>query len=46
MVSATLPANIEVGALPDVLKRYGHWRRLQDYVTMLSEAGGAHRPGG
>jgi hypothetical protein len=33
--------NIDVGALRKVLKRYGHWRRLQDHVTMLSEAEGA-----
>jgi integrase len=33
--------NMDVGALRKVLKRYGHWRRLQDHVTMLSEAGGA-----
>lgn len=29
--------NMDVGALRKVLKRYGHWRRLQDHVTMLSE---------
>ena len=28
--------NIDVGTLRKVLKRYGHWRRLQDHVTMLS----------
>jgi hypothetical protein len=33
--------NMDVGALRKVLKRYGHWRRLQDHVAMLSEAGGA-----
>ena len=33
--------NMDVGALRKVLKRYGHWRRLQDHVTMLSEAEGA-----
>jgi hypothetical protein len=33
--------NMEVGALRKVPKRYGHWRRLQDHVTMLSEAEGA-----
>ena len=33
--------NMDVGTLRKVLKRYGHWRRLQDHVTMLSEAGGA-----
>jgi hypothetical protein len=32
---------MDVGALRKVLKRYGHWRRQQDHVTMLSEAGGA-----
>ena len=32
--------NTDVGALRKVLKRYGHWRRLQDHVTMLSEAEG------
>jgi integrase len=32
--------NMDVGALRKVLKRYGHWRRLQDHVTMLSEAEG------
>jgi hypothetical protein len=32
---------MDVGALRKVLKRYGHWRRLQDHVTMLSEAEGA-----
>ena len=31
----------DVGTLRKVLKPYGHWRRLQDHVTMLSEAGGA-----
>jgi integrase len=29
--------NMDVGALRKVLKRYGHWRRLQDHVKMLSE---------
>jgi hypothetical protein len=28
--------NRNVGALRKVLKRYGHWRRLQDHVTMLA----------
>jgi len=32
--SATI--NMDVGALRKVLKRYGHWRRLQDHVSMLS----------
>jgi integrase len=32
--------NMDVGALRKVLKRYGHWRRLQDHVTMLSETEG------
>jgi integrase len=32
--------NMDVGALRKVLKRYGHWRRLQDHVAMLSEAEG------
>jgi integrase len=32
--------NMDVGALRKVLKRYGHWRRLQDHITMLSEAEG------
>jgi integrase len=31
---------MDVGTLRKVLKRYGHWRRLQDHVTMLSEAEG------
>jgi integrase len=31
---------MDVGALRKVLKRSGHWRRLQDHVTMLSEAEG------
>jgi integrase len=31
---------MDVGALRKVLKRYGHWRRLQDHVTMLSDAEG------
>src|SRR5919197_1030536 len=33
--------NMDVGELRKVLKRYGHWRRLQDHVTMLSETQGA-----
>jgi integrase len=32
--------NMDVGALRQVLKRYKHWRRLEDDVTMLTEAGG------
>jgi hypothetical protein len=32
--------NMDVGALRKVLKRYGHWRRLQDDVSMLSETEG------
>jgi hypothetical protein len=32
---------MDVGTLRKVLKRYGHWRRLQDHVTMLSETEGA-----
>jgi hypothetical protein len=37
---------MDVGTLRKVLKRYGHWRRLQDHVAMLSEARGrTHRPG-
>jgi hypothetical protein len=32
---------MDVGALRKVLKRYGHWRLLQDHVRMLSETGGA-----
>jgi hypothetical protein len=32
---------MDVGTLRKVLKRYGHWRRLQDHVAMLSEAEGA-----
>lgn len=31
--------NMDLGALRQVLKRYGHWRRLEDQVTMLTEAG-------
>ena len=31
---------MDVGALRKVLKRYGHWRRLQDHITMLSESEG------
>jgi hypothetical protein len=30
--------NMDVGALRKVLKPYGHWRRLQDHVTMLGKA--------
>ena len=30
--------NMDGGTLRKVLKRYGHWRRLRDHVTMLSEA--------
>lgn len=33
--------NMDVGALRKVLKRYGHWRRLEDHVSMLSETQGA-----
>jgi integrase len=33
--------NMDVGTLRKVLKGYGHWRRLQHHVTMLSEAEGA-----
>lgn len=33
--------NMDVGVLRKVLKRYGHWRRLQDHVQMLSETEGA-----
>jgi hypothetical protein len=33
--------NMDVGVLRKVLKRYGHWRRLQDHVQMLSEIEGA-----
>src|SRR5919197_1736433 len=33
--------NMDVGELRKVLKRYGHWRRLQDHVTMLTETQGA-----
>jgi integrase len=29
--------NMDIGALRQVLKRYKHWRRLEDDVTMLSE---------
>jgi len=32
--------NMDVGTLRKVLKRYGHWRRLQDHITMLSESEG------
>jgi hypothetical protein len=32
---------MDVGALRKVLKRYGHWRRLEDHVSMLSETQGA-----
>jgi integrase len=32
--------NMDVGTLRKVLKRYGHWRRLQDHVSMLSETEG------
>ena len=31
---------MDVGTLRKVLKRYGHWRRLQDHITMLSESEG------
>src|SRR3989442_420699 len=30
--------NMDVGVLRQVLKRFGHWRRLEDHVQMLSEA--------
>ena len=32
---------MDVGALRKILKRDSRWRRLQDHVTMLSEAEGA-----
>ena len=32
--------NMDVGALRQVLKRFKHWRRLEDDVKMLTEAGG------
>jgi integrase len=32
--------NMDVGVLRQVLKRFGHWRRLEDHVQMLSEATG------
>lgn len=32
--------NMDVGALRKVLKPYGHWRRLQEHVMILSEAQG------
>jgi hypothetical protein len=28
---------MDVGALRKVLKRYGHWRLLQDHVRMLTD---------
>ena len=33
--------NMDVGALRRVLKRFKHWRRLEDDVKMLTESGGA-----
>jgi integrase len=33
--------NMDVGALRQVLRRFKQWRRLQDDVKMLTEAGGA-----
>jgi integrase len=33
--------NMDVGALRRVLKRFRHWRRLEDDVKMLTESGGA-----
>jgi integrase len=33
--------NIDVGALRQVLRRFKQWRRLEDDVKMLTEAGGA-----
>ena len=32
---------MDVGALRQVLKRFKQWRRLEDDVKMLTEAGGA-----
>src|ERR1700682_4929600 len=29
---------MDIGVLRQVLKRFGHWRRLEDHVQMLSEA--------
>jgi integrase len=33
--------NMDIGALRQVLKRFKQWRRLEDDVKMLTEAGGA-----
>jgi hypothetical protein len=33
--------NMDVGALRQVLRRFKQWRRLEDDVKMLTEAGGA-----
>jgi integrase len=33
--------NMDIGALRRVLKRFKHWRRLEDDVKMLTESGGA-----
>jgi integrase len=33
--------NMDIGALRQVLKRFRHWRRLEDDVKMLTESGGA-----
>ena len=33
--------NMDIGSLRKVLKRYGHWRRLEDHVHMMSESQGA-----
>jgi integrase len=33
--------NMDIGALRQVLRRYRHWRRLEDDVVMLTESGGA-----
>ena len=40
MASGTARSTWTWVGLRKVLTRYGHWRRLQDHVTMLSKAGG------
>ena len=39
--SSNRTINMDVGALRQVLRRFKQWRRLEDDVKMLTEAGGA-----
>src|SRR5688572_4709225 len=41
--SSNRTINMDVGALRQVLRRFKQWRRLEDDVKMLTEAGGAPR---